>query len=99
VKGVAFAAAATIGAGAALASDSPAVGFVARSAASVPVRKDGRRGIAEDQDDSTQLRRYSGFAEISDLSWYEAQTLLVAEGGRDRISALSLEGRILWEGA
>src|SRR5437773_2916954 len=91
---VAAAAAASIGAGATFASDPPA-GFVARAAAPVPVRNDGRWTIAEYKTDGTQLRRYTGFDEISDLAWYNAGTLLVAERQRDRISALSLEGQIL----
>ena len=89
--------AASIGAGPALTAETPPAGFVARPADAVRVRDDGRWAVAEYATDGTQLRRYTGFSEISGLAWYDERTLLVAERERDRVSALSLEGRILWE--
>ena len=42
------------------------------------------------------LEQFTGFNRISDVTLYDADTVLVAEEARDRVVAMALDGRLLW---
>jgi hypothetical protein len=66
------------------------------AAETIRVRDVGDYMLVRYSTDGTILRRYTGFDEIADVAPYDASTVLVVERSRGTISALSLDGKILW---
>jgi hypothetical protein len=65
-------------------------------AAVIRVREEGDYAIVAYTTEGKELRRYTGFAEISDLAVYDRSTLLITEPGKNRITALDLDGHVTW---
>ena len=65
-------------------------------AADIRVRADGPYMLERYTTDGTKLQRYTGFDRISDIALYDASTVLVAEPNRNTISAMALDGGIMW---
>lgn len=62
----------------------------------IRVRESGDYMLIRYATDGTILRRYTGFDTIADVEPYDASTVLVVEQRRGTISAVSLDGRVLW---
>ncbi|MFQ5668428.1 MAG: PQQ-binding-like beta-propeller repeat protein, partial [Candidatus Binatia bacterium] len=56
----------------------------------------GRYMLVRYTTDGTVLQRYTGFGRISDITSYDGRTVLIAEQERDTISAMTLDGQIVW---
>ncbi len=62
----------------------------------IRVGGDGPYMLVRYATDGTAGQRFTGFSRVSALRRYDDQTVLVAEEERDRISAMTLDGRIAW---
>ena len=64
--------------------------------ADIQVREDGPYMLVRYTTGGVALQRYTGFDRITDITLYDDTTILVAEPERNVISAVTLDGEIVW---
>jgi len=69
---------------------------IAAPVTDVHVRAGGSHMLVRYGTDGSTLQRFTGFGQISGLAVYDETTVLVAEEDRDTISAMTLDGSIVW---
>ena len=71
-------------------------GTAAPAPREIRVREGGSHRLSRFTTEGVEVTRYRGFGEVSAIERYDDATVLVAERGRDELSALSLDGRLAW---
>ena len=62
----------------------------------IKVYDDGPYALVRYSKNGETLERFTGFSRIRDVTLYDDHTVLVAEEEHDRVSAMDLDGNILW---
>jgi hypothetical protein len=62
----------------------------------IRIYDDGAYALERYNSKGTLVRRYTGFSRIAAVRMYDDDTVLIAEEERNRISALTLDGHIVW---